>query len=100
MLREVPADWYWIPILMLFIGLAVLPTFIALIRGADELLLIMLVNTLCCASIIYWPFALYMAITWPRKYPRPPKAPSPQRPPTPREPYAPRKVIQGRVEAP
>ncbi|GAA0241357.1 hypothetical protein GCM10009527_042450 [Actinomadura nitritigenes] len=100
MLREIPPDWYWLPILAVFVGLAVLPTFIALVRGADELLLIMLVNTLCCASIIYWPFALYMAITWPRKHPRPPKAPAAYRPPPAPEPHPRRKVIQGNVEAP
>jgi hypothetical protein len=100
MATEIPSDWYWLPILMVFIGLAVLPTLIALVRGADELLHIMLINALCCASIIYWPFALYMAITWPRKRPRPPKAPTPYRPPPSSEPHARRQVIQGRVEAP
>ncbi|MFD0690959.1 superinfection immunity protein [Actinomadura fibrosa] len=51
--------------------LAVLPTLIAIARGADELMLIILVNVLACATVIGWPVALIMAMTWPRRYPRP-----------------------------
>ncbi|WP_433234877.1 superinfection immunity protein [Actinomadura nitritigenes] len=66
------ADDLWtLTIVTVFVVLAVLPTLIALIRGADEILLIMLVNALCCATVIGWPAALVMAIKWPRKHPRP-----------------------------
>ncbi|QKG20119.1 superinfection immunity protein [Actinomadura verrucosospora] len=100
MATEIPPDWYWGPILMAFIGLATLPTFIALVRGADEILLIMLVNALCCATVIGWPLALIMAIKWPRKYPRPLKTPTPLRHPPLPERRDLSKVVQGRVEAP
>ena len=95
------ADDIWtLTIITVFVVLAVLPTFLALVRGADEILLIMLVNALCCATVIGWPLALIMAIKWPRKYPRPSKAPAPYRLPPSREHHDTRKVIHGHAEAP
>ncbi|WP_160573463.1 superinfection immunity protein [Actinomadura physcomitrii] len=98
---EFLVDAIWtLTIVTVFVVLAVLPTFIALVRGADEILLIMLVNALCCATVIGWPIALIMALKWPRKHPRPTKAPAPHRPPPSPERHDTRKVIQVHVEEP
>lgn len=90
------AGWIWgLAIITAFVALAVLPTFIALVRGADEILLIMLVNALCCATVIGWPIALVMAIKWPRKHPRPSRSSRPYRSPLPHERHDTRKVMRG-----
>ncbi|GAA2127166.1 superinfection immunity protein [Actinomadura napierensis] len=88
--------WIWgLTIITVFMALAVLPTFIALVRGADEILLIMLVNALCCATVIGWPIALIMAIKWPRKHPRPGRASHTYRPPPPHERHDTRTAMRG-----
>jgi hypothetical protein len=93
------ADDIWaLTIVTVFMVLAVLPTFIALIRGADEILLIMLVNALCCATVIGWPIALVMAIKWPRKHPRPGSAPPANRPAQLHQQHDTRTVIRGHCE--
>jgi hypothetical protein len=93
------ADDIWaLTIVTVFVVLAVLPTFIALIRGADEILLIMLVNALCCATVIGWPIALVMAIKWPRKHPRPTRPPHVHSSPPRTQPRHPHRVIRGHIE--
>ncbi|OLT31872.1 hypothetical protein BJF79_08745 [Actinomadura sp. CNU-125] len=73
-------DWLLgLALITTLVFLAVLPTLIAVLRGADELMLIVLVNALCCATVLGWPLAVIMAIKWPRKYPRPPRAPRVQK---------------------
>ncbi|MFB4298485.1 superinfection immunity protein [Actinomadura sp. NTSP31] len=96
MTNSLLAGWIWgLAIITAFIVLAVLPTFIALVRGADEILLIMLVNALCCATVIGWPLALIMAIKWPRKYPRPTKTPHASRSARPHDRHDTRTVMRG-----
>ncbi|MDL4813191.1 superinfection immunity protein [Actinomadura opuntiae] len=93
---QILAGWIWgLTILTVFVVLAVLPTVIAIIRGADEILLIMLVNALCCATVIGWPIALIMAIKWPRKHPRPNRAPHARRPSPPYERHHTRRAMRG-----
>ncbi|WP_192808601.1 superinfection immunity protein [Actinomadura montaniterrae] len=93
------ADDIWaLTIVTVFVVLAVLPTFIALIRGADEILLIMLVNALCCATVIGWPIALVMAIKWPRKNLHPTRPPHIHTSPPRTQLQDPRRVIRGRIE--
>ncbi|MFD0857257.1 hypothetical protein ACFQ07_33950 [Actinomadura adrarensis] len=58
---------FWLLLIGGLAFLAVLPTLIALARGADEIALIMLFNALACATIFGWPLALWMAIRWPRR---------------------------------
>ncbi|MFI0350971.1 superinfection immunity protein [Actinomadura sp. 9N407] len=58
---------FWLLLIGGLIVLAVLPTLIALARGADEIMLIVLVNVLGCAIVLGWPVALLMAIKWPRR---------------------------------
>lgn len=73
MISQIPVDWLWgLALIAVLLSLAVLPTFIAIVRGADELMLIILVNALC-ATVLGWPVALIMAIKWPPKHPRPPQ---------------------------
>ncbi|MER6808129.1 superinfection immunity protein [Spirillospora sp. NPDC000708] len=93
------ADDIWtLTVVTVFVVLAVLPTFIALVRGADEILLIMLVNALCCATVIGWPIALVMAIKWPRKHRHPTPSPHVRSSPPRTQPQHPRRVIRGRIE--
>ncbi|MDL4770713.1 superinfection immunity protein [Actinomadura xylanilytica] len=74
----------YFPLLLVgaLVGIAVLPTFIAIVRGVDEIMLIILFNVLACATVLGWPIALVMAIKWPRRrdyetppprHPRPPR---------------------------
>ncbi|MFG2015623.1 superinfection immunity protein [Actinomadura geliboluensis] len=58
--------------------LAVLPTLIALARGADDIGYIILVNLICAATVFGWPIALIAAIAWPRRHPRGPRSPLPR----------------------
>jgi hypothetical protein len=60
-------SFFWLLLIGGLVVLAVLPTLIALVRGADELMLIVLVNVLGCAIVFGWPIALVMAIKWPRR---------------------------------
>ncbi|MEV5831554.1 superinfection immunity protein [Spirillospora sp. NPDC052242] len=94
MITDIKPDWLWgLALIAVLVFLAVLPTLIAIHRGVDELMLFVLVNVLCCTTVLGWPVAMYMAITWPRKHPRPRKAPRSDRHPMPhrcdlrREPY-------------
>jgi hypothetical protein len=50
------------------VGLAVLPTFIAIARQADDIMLIIVFNILGCATVFGWVIALVMAIRWPRRF--------------------------------
>jgi hypothetical protein len=62
--------FFWLGLIALLAFLAVLPTLIAIIRGADDIGYIILINTICCAIGFAWPIALYAAIAWPRRDPR------------------------------
>ena len=59
--------FFWLSLIALLIGWAVLPTIIAVARQADEIMLIVLVNVLGCATVFGWPIALVMAMRWPRR---------------------------------
>ena len=59
--------FFWLGAIALLVFLAVLPTLIALIRGADDIGHIILINAICCAIGFAWPVALYAAIAWPRR---------------------------------
>jgi len=56
---------FWLLLIAGLATLAVLPTLIALARGANDLMLIVLVNVLGCALVLGWPVALVMALRWP-----------------------------------
>ncbi|MFD0900120.1 superinfection immunity protein [Actinomadura sediminis] len=72
MISQIPSDWiFGLGLITVLVVLAVLPTFIALARGADDLAYIVLLNVLFCATVIGWPIALYFAIRWPRRSPQP-----------------------------
>ncbi|MFD0855426.1 superinfection immunity protein [Actinomadura adrarensis] len=59
--------FFWLFLVAVLVGMAVLPTLIAMARGADEIMPILLVNVLGCAMILGWPVALVMALRWPRR---------------------------------
>ncbi|WP_119730062.1 superinfection immunity protein [Thermomonospora amylolytica] len=59
--------WFWLLIIGSLATLAILPTLIAIIRKADSLSTIILINTLGCATIFGWPAALVLALTMPRR---------------------------------
>ncbi|QFG22890.1 superinfection immunity protein [Actinomadura sp. WMMB 499] len=81
MITEIPSDWiFGLGLVAAFVVLAVLPTFIAIARGADDLPYIVLLNVLFGATVIGWPIALVLAIRWPRRYPRPRRPLKPQPP--------------------
>ncbi|MEU8803282.1 superinfection immunity protein [Spirillospora sp. NPDC048819] len=74
--------YFWLALIGLLAVLAALPTLIALIRGADDISYIVLLNVICCVTVFGWPIALITAIRWPRRYPTPPRT-SLQRSPAP-----------------
>lgn len=74
--------YFWLGLIALLVVLAVLPTLIALIRGADDMSYIVLLNLICCVTVFGWPIALIAAIRWPRRYPEAPQ-PFHRRPPAP-----------------
>ncbi|WP_021591191.1 superinfection immunity protein [Actinomadura welshii] len=74
--------FFWLVLIGLLVFLAVLPTLIAVIRGADDIGYIVLVNVICCATVLGWPIALVAAIRWPRRHPPLQRTPS-QGPPAP-----------------
>ncbi|URN07669.1 hypothetical protein LUW74_32815 [Actinomadura madurae] len=59
----------WLALIGLLVFLAVLPTLIAVIRGADDIGYLVLVNVICCATVLGWAIALIAAIRWPRRHP-------------------------------
>ncbi|URM97400.1 DUF4175 domain-containing protein [Actinomadura madurae] len=59
---------FWLALIGLLVFLAVLPTLIAVIRGADDIGYLVLVNVIC-ATVLGWPIALIAAIRWPRRHP-------------------------------
>lgn len=63
------SPFFWLALIGLLAILAVLPTLIALARGADDIGYLILVNVLCCATVFGWPIALIAAIAWPRRDP-------------------------------
>ncbi|NEA29487.1 superinfection immunity protein [Actinomadura bangladeshensis] len=67
--------FFWLAAMGLLAILAVLPTLIALARGADDIGYLILVNVICCATVFGWPIALVAAIAWPRRNPRPRRTP-------------------------
>lgn len=74
------STFIWLAPIGLLVFLAVLPTLIAVIRDVDDLGYIVLVNVICCVTVIAWPIALFAAVRWPRRHPplprwRPPPAP-------------------------
>ncbi|MEV4676600.1 superinfection immunity protein [Actinomadura geliboluensis] len=75
---------FWLALIGILAVLAVLPTLIALARGADDIGYIILVNVICCATVFGWPIALIAAIAWPRRHPRGPRSPAPR----PRQPWS------------
>lgn len=62
--------FFWLGLIALLAFLAVLPTLIAIIRGAEDIGYIILINAICCAIGLAWPIALYAAIAWPRRDPQ------------------------------
>ncbi len=66
--------FFWLALIGVLAILAVLPTLIALARGADDIGYIILVNVICCATVFGWPIALIAAIAWPRRRPRGPRS--------------------------
>ncbi|GAA1837178.1 superinfection immunity protein [Actinomadura chokoriensis] len=68
---------FWLALIGLLAILAVLPTLIALARGADNIGYLILVNVICCATVFGWPIALIAAIAWPRRHPPDPWSPAP-----------------------
>lgn len=71
------SPFFWLATIGLLAILAVLPTLIALARGADDIGYLILVNVICCATVFGWPIALIAAITWPRRHPPGPWSPAP-----------------------
>ncbi|SNT60803.1 Superinfection immunity protein [Actinomadura meyerae] len=63
------SPFFWLALIGLLAVLAVLPTLIALARGADDIGYIILVNVICTATVFGWPIALIAAIAWPRRHP-------------------------------
>jgi hypothetical protein len=61
--------FFWLVLIGLLLFLAVLPTLIAIVRGADDIGYLVLVNVICCATVLGWPIALIAAIRWPRRQP-------------------------------
>ncbi|MFE9107011.1 superinfection immunity protein [Actinomadura geliboluensis] len=64
--------FFWLALIGILAILAVLPTLIALARGADDIGYIILVNVICAATVFGWPIALIATIAWPRRHPRGP----------------------------
>ncbi|SNS76717.1 hypothetical protein SAMN06265355_12860 [Actinomadura mexicana] len=64
--------FFWLGLVGLLAFLAVLPTLIALIRGADDIGYIILSNLICCATVLAWPIAVFAAMRWPANHSRPP----------------------------
>ncbi|MEU4827064.1 hypothetical protein AB0H37_34770 [Actinomadura sp. NPDC023710] len=64
--------FFWLGLIGLLAFLAVLPTLIALIRGADDIGYIILINLICCATVLAWPIAVFAAMRWPISHPRSP----------------------------
>ncbi|MDL4774268.1 superinfection immunity protein [Actinomadura xylanilytica] len=60
------SPYFWLFLIGVLILTAVLPTLIAMIRGVEDIMLIVLFNVLGCAIVFGWPVALVMAIKWPR----------------------------------
>ena len=80
MITEIPPDWLLgLGLIAALAVLAVLPTFIALVRGADDLPYIVLLNVLFCVTVIGWPIAVVLAMRWPRRHPRPSRRRTPVR---------------------
>ncbi|MEU8344786.1 superinfection immunity protein [Spirillospora sp. NPDC048832] len=71
------SPFFWLALIGLLAILAVLPTLIALARGADDIGYLILVNVICCATVFGWPIALIAAIAWPRRHPPSPWNPAP-----------------------
>ncbi|MFA1546133.1 hypothetical protein [Actinomadura chokoriensis] len=63
---------FWLGLIVLLAFLAVLPTLIALIRGADDIGYIILINVICCTTGFGWPIAVIAAMRWPSRYARRP----------------------------
>ena len=66
--------FFWLGLIGLLAFLAVLPTLIALIRGADDIGYIILINVICCATVFGWPIAVLAAMRWSTSHPRPPSS--------------------------
>ena len=64
--------FFWLGLIGLLAFLAVLPTLIALIRGADDIGYIILINVICCATVLAWPIAVFAAMRWPACHSLPP----------------------------
>lgn len=64
--------FFWLGLIGLLAFLTVLPTLIALIRGADDIGYIILINMICCATVFGWPIAVFAAMRWPTSDPRSP----------------------------
>ncbi|MFC5187959.1 hypothetical protein [Actinomadura harenae] len=47
--------------------LPLLPTWIAVIRGAEAISFVLLINIFCCATVLGWPIALVLAFKMPRR---------------------------------
>ncbi|NDU73832.1 hypothetical protein GWI34_14465 [Actinomadura sp. DSM 109109] len=62
--------FFWLGMILLLAFLAVLPTLIALARGADDIGHIILINVICCATVFGWPIAVFAAMRWPTGHPR------------------------------
>lgn len=72
--------YFWLAMIGLLGFLAVLPTLIALVRGVDDIAIVILFNVICCTTVFGWPIALILAIRWPRRDPHRPWSPE-HRPP-------------------
>lgn len=62
--------FFWLGLIGLLAFLAVLPTLIALVRGVDDIGYIILINLICCATVLAWPIAVFAAMRWPISHPR------------------------------
>ncbi|GAA1574489.1 hypothetical protein GCM10009678_66500 [Actinomadura kijaniata] len=60
---------FWLALLLVALAVlvALLPTLIAIIRGAEEISLILLFNVIGCVTFLGWPVALMLAIRAPRR---------------------------------
>lgn len=74
--------WFWVLVAVLACAVYALPTIIAVIRGAEGLALVLVVNLIGGAVVVGWPAALILAAGLPRRAP-PPWVP-PARQPDPR----------------
>ncbi len=60
-----PGSVLWLALIAVLVLLAVLPTLIAIARDVDDLGFIVVLNVLCCATVLGWPVALITALRWP-----------------------------------